>query len=153
MDSVQKIKILIVDDHYMVRCALASLLQSFDDFEVVGEIGEVATMLTLCAAHQPDVVLIDLPMSSRDGVTATGLIHDKFPLVQVIVLTILADEAWVRDALKVGASGYLLKTGLIDDVVTAVRATYRKSKLTQETPDRLIAKTQRHTKIGYDLTT
>ena len=153
MDSVQKIKILIVDDHYMVRRALASLLQSFDDFEVVGEIGNVATMLTLCAAHQPDVVLIDLPLSSRDGVTATGLIHDKFPLVQVIVLTILADEAWVRDALKVGASGYLLKTGLIDDVVTAVRAIHNKTGLPQETPAGLYAKTQRHTKPGYDLTT
>ena len=153
MDSVQKIKILIVDDHYMVRRALASLLQGVDDFEVVGEIGDVATMLTLCAAHQPDVVLIDLPMSTKDGVTATGLIHDKFPHIQVIVLTILADEAWVRDALKVGASGYLLKTGLIDDVVTAVRAIHNKARLPQATPDGLHAKTQRHTKIGYDLTT
>ena len=153
MNSVQKIKILIIDDHYMVRRALASLLQGFDDVEVVGEIGDVATMLTLCSAHQPDVVLIDLTISSGDGVTATGLIHDKFPHIQVIVLTILVDEGWVRDALKVGASGYLLKTGLIDDVVTAVRATYRKSKLTQATPDGLHTKTQRHTKIEYDLTT
>ncbi len=153
MNSIQKIKVLIVDDHYMVRRALASLLQGFDDFEVVGEIGDAATMLTLCAAYQPDVVLIDLPMSSRDGVTATKLIHDKFPHIQVIVLTILADEAWVSDALKVGASGYLLKTGSMDDVVTAVRAIHGKTRLTQEAPDRLIAKTQRHSKIGYDLTT
>src|SRR6185295_16146483 len=110
MDTPRKIKVLIVDDHEIVRYGLTSILEAFDDFEIVGATGDGRIALTLCALHQPDVVLMDLLMPIVDGVTATRLIRAKFPNIKVVALTISSDKTLLDSALKAGAISYLVKT-------------------------------------------
>ena len=153
MDTVRKIKILIVDDHDLVRHSLTVMFRVFADFEVVGETGDGRIALALCAAYHPDVVLMDLLMPLMDGVTATQLIHDKSPNITIVALTSSADGALVQAALNAGAVRYLLKTGSIDEVADAVRkAYYGKPTLSQEAVNVLISKIQHPPKTEYHLT-
>jgi two-component system, NarL family, response regulator LiaR len=152
MDTVRKIKVLIVDDHDIVRHGLTIMLQVFEDFEVVGATGDARVALTLCAARQPDVVLMDLLMPSMDGITATRLIHDKFPTMAVMILTSSAEEALVQAALDAGAVSYLLKTGSIDEVADAVRNAYHgRSTLSPEVLNVLLSTMQHPHNLDYDL--
>jgi NarL family two-component system response regulator LiaR len=152
MDTVHKIKVLIVDDHDMVRLGLMIMLQVFDDFEVVGAAGDGRMALTLCAVHHPDIVLMDLLMPAMDGVTATRLIRDKFPIMTVVALTSSIEETLVQEALDAGAVSYLLKTGSIDDVADAVRKAYHgKPTLAPEVLNVIISTLQHPQKTGYDL--
>ena len=153
MDAPRKIKVLIVDDHDLVRKSLTLLLETFDDIEVVGSIGDGQMALALCAAYHPDVVLMDMHMPHMSGTTATRLIYNEFPTIQIVVLSSTVDENLMYDVLKAGAISYLLKTGTIGELVSAVRDAYRgKSTLAPEAASVLISVSQRQPKLGYDLT-
>lgn len=125
MNNQDKIRILIIDDHDMVRKALTILLESFDDMEVIADTDNGQMGVTLCQNYQPDVVLMDIMMPGLDGIATTRLIHTSWPNIQIVALTSAAEEATVHDVLEAGAMSYILKNGSIEEVAEAVRSAYR----------------------------
>lgn len=120
----QPIRIMLVDDHTMVRRGLATFLMVFDDFKLVGEAenGEIA--IQRCAEVLPDVILMDMVMPEMDGATAIRAIRQKFPQAQVIALTSFKEGELIKNALEAGAIGYLLKDVSADDLAWAIRAAH-----------------------------
>lgn len=121
MSDVATIRILLVDDHAVVRSGLGAVLMSFDDLSLAGEAGNGEEAVALCRKLKPDVVLMDLKMPVMDGVTATRIIHEKFPKVRIIALTSFNERELVEGALKAGAMSYLLKTVSAEELVASVR--------------------------------
>lgn len=115
-------RVLLVDDHQLIRSGLATLLEPVDDLDVVGEAANGAQAVELSALTSPDVVLMDLSMPVMDGVEATRRILDQQPDVAVVVLTSFADKARVSDALDAGAVGYLLKDSEPQDLLAGIRS-------------------------------
>ena len=116
------IRVLVVDDHAVVRGGLGAFLLAFDDLEQVGEAASGREALRVCAEARPDVVLMDLLLPELDGAEATRLLRERFPRVQVVALTSSAEEALVRRALQAGAIGYLLKDASAAELAAAIRA-------------------------------
>jgi len=115
-------RVLVVDDHAVVRGGLRLFLLAFDDLELVGEANSGERALAQCAEVQPDVVLMDLMMPGMGGVEAIRLIRQRLPSVQVIALTSFPEDELVQAALRAGAIGYLLKTISAGDLAQAIRA-------------------------------
>ena len=115
-------RVLLVDDHAMVRRGLRDFLGIFDDIEVVGEAGDGQEALTATAALRPDVVVMDLNLPRLDGVEATRELRATRPEVEVVALTGFVEEARVMAAIEAGAAGFLLKDAEPDDVAAAIRA-------------------------------
>jgi DNA-binding NarL/FixJ family response regulator len=116
------VRVMLVDDHALVRAGLAALLNASDDIEVVGEASDGSQVVEVAAACRPEVVLMDLSMPNVDGVTATRNLLAEQPGAQVLVLTSFSDRDRVRDALAAGAIGYLLKDSTPQEVLAGVRA-------------------------------
>jgi two-component system response regulator NreC len=116
-----KIRILIVDDHALVRSGLRALLTAQPDFEVVGEAADGVAVMDACQRYRPQVVLMDLSMPGRGGIGATQDLVQTFPGVRVLVVTMHEDSAYVRQALLAGANGCVFKKSLADELVTAIR--------------------------------
>lgn len=147
------IRVMLVDDHTMVRRGLATFLQVYDDLELVGEADDGAAAIQLCAQVQPNVVLMDMIMPEMDGVTATRTIRQQFPLVQVIALTSFKEETLVQSAIQAGAIGYLLKDISAEQLAQAIRAAHAgRSTLAQEAAQALIYSTTHSLALGHDLT-
>lgn len=119
---MKKIRILIVDDHTVVRGGLRLFLLAFPDLEVVGEANSGRWAIELCGLYEPDVVIMDLLMPDMSGIEATRQIRSKFPKTHVVALTSFPDEQLVRDAIAAGATGYLIKTASATELVDAIRA-------------------------------
>jgi DNA-binding NarL/FixJ family response regulator len=119
------IRVLLVDDHKLVRAGLQSLIDSTDDLAVAGAASDGAEALTLVAELNPDIVLMDLSMPGMDGIEATSRIVAEHPDVQVLVLTSFSDGDRVKRALDAGAVGYLLKDAEPGDLIDGVRAVAR----------------------------
>jgi DNA-binding NarL/FixJ family response regulator len=117
------IRVMIVDDHEIVREGLQILLAEETEFEVVGTAGDGATALTLAGQLNPDVILMDLVMPDLDGIEVTRRILDSNPSARVLILTTFAEDQRVRDAIRAGAIGYLLKDVLKADLLRALRDT------------------------------
>lgn len=151
--SCDRIKILITDDHNVVRSGLGAFLQVFDDFELVGEASNGKEAVDVCEATQPDVVLMDLVMPEMDGAQATRIIRERFPDTQVIVLTSFKEDNLIEDALKAGAIGYLLKNVSADELANAIRsANIGRPTLAPEATQALINATGRKQAQDYELT-
>jgi two-component system, NarL family, response regulator LiaR len=119
------IRVLIVDDHALIREGVASLLAGCDDFSVVGATDDPVEALERCGELGVDVVLMDLSIPEVDGVTATALLHQRYPDVQIVVLTGHGNEASVRAAVRAGASACLLKTEGVEELAEAIRGVTR----------------------------
>ena len=119
---MNKIRILLADDHPLVRSGLIKLLEPHKEFVVVGEAGDGAEAVALTKKLQPDVVVIDLSMPKMGGVEATKIIREKYPEVRVLVLTMHDNEEYVFQILKAGAGGYILKDSGREDLAAAIRA-------------------------------
>ncbi len=117
------IRVLLVDDHAIVREGLQTVLADEPDIAVVGEAASGTEALALAAALRPDVVLMDLVMPGMDGLEATARIRDACATSRVLVLTSFADDGRVREAIRAGAVGYLLKDVLKPELLQAIRAT------------------------------
>lgn len=115
------IRVVVADDQALVRGGLAVLLDAADDITVVGEAPDGAAAVEIAARLRPDVVLMDIRMPVLDGIAATRRIAERDPAVRVLVLTTFDVDAHVYDALRAGASGFLLKDALPEDLVAAVR--------------------------------
>jgi DNA-binding NarL/FixJ family response regulator len=113
--------VLLVDDEAMIRTGLRMVLEAESDIEVVGEAGDGAQAVTAAATLRPDVVLMDVRMPRLDGLAATQQILAANPAVKVVVLTTFNEDSYVRDALRLGASGFLLKVAPPERLVDAIR--------------------------------
>lgn len=121
MNKQEPIRILIVDDHTMVRRGLATILKLKPDLQLLGEASNGREAVELCARLQPDVVLMDLMMPEMSGAAATAAIRRQWPQVQVVALTSFEEKELVREALQAGAIGYLLKNVSAEDLAAAIR--------------------------------
>lgn len=149
------IRVMIVDDHAVVRGGLSTFLLAYDDLHLVGEATNGLEALTVCERCHPDVVLMDLMMPEMDGATATRLLRERFPHVQVLALTSFKEDDLVQGVLAAGAIGYLLKNISADELVSAIRsARAGRPTLAPEATRALIqSATHTHTQpLGHDLT-
>ena len=121
----QAVRVLIVDDQQLMRDGIASLLKLQDGLEIVGMAANGQEAVELAASQQPDVILMDVRMPVLDGVAATEQIHRQIPACKILMLTTFNDEAYVLEALQVGASGYLLKDLPARDLAQAIQAVHR----------------------------
>lgn len=148
-----QIRVLIVDDHNMVRKGLITLLEEFDDLMVMGEAGDGEMAVHACRESCPDVVLMDMMMPRMDGVTAIAKIRQVCPQTQLIALTSFSDETNVQNALKAGAISYLMKNISGDELANAIRRAHEgQSTLAPEAAQILIKATTRPPAPGHDLT-
>lgn len=153
MTPSQKIKVLIIDDHEIVRQGLQVSLENFTDFEIMGDTGDARNAVELCLKYQPDVVLMDIVMPLMDGVTATKMIREKCPGTQVIALTSFDSDDNVQQALQAGAISYLMKNVSVEELVNAVRNAFEgKATLAPEAAQVLIRSATRPPALGHDLT-
>lgn len=154
MSEAKIIRVMLVDDHAVVRSGLGAFLLAHDDLELAGEASSGERAVAMCQQTRPDVVLMDLMMPGMDGVTATKLIREKYPAVQVIALTSFKEREMVEGALQAGAIGYLLKDVSADELAHAIRAAAAgKTTLASEAAQVLIQSTRAPAENpGFDLT-
>lgn len=153
MSEKDPIRVMLVDDHEMVRSGLALFLSAFDDLILVGQAANGEEALQLCDNVHPDVILMDLIMPEMDGVTAIRRVCAQNPNIQVIALTSFAERDLVQQALSAGAIGYLLKNTTIDELAGAIRAAHHgKPTLAPEAFRTLVAERIGSHSIGADLT-
>jgi NarL family two-component system response regulator LiaR len=148
-----RIRVLIVDDHLMVRRGLATFLKVYDDLELAGEAAGGQEAIQLCSRVKPDVVLMDMVMPDMDGATATRIIRKQFESIHVIALTSFKDEIMVQSALQAGAIGYLLKDVSADELAQAIRAASAgRATLSPEVAEVIVQAAGKPPKPGLDLT-
>ena len=153
MTDSNPIRVMLVDDHGVVRSGLAAFLLAFDDLELVGEADGGEEALRLCEQLEPDVVLMDLVMPGMDGAAATRAIRERYPEVQVIALTSFKEEDLVQGALQAGAISYLLKNVAADELADAIRAAHAgRSTLAPEAAQALVKAATHPPTPGHDLT-
>jgi len=154
MNEAKPIRVLIVDDHAMVRSGLRNFIYGFDWMEPVGEAGNGIEAVQFCASHDVDVVLMDLIMPMMDGSEATRRIMALGKPVKVIVLTSFHEQNLVEQALMAGATSYLLKNVSALELAAAIQAAYAgQSTLAPEATEALIQSTRQRHQPGFDLTT
>lgn len=120
-DIPPKIRVLVVDDHALLRDGLSVYFQTYDNFEVVGEAEDGQEAIEQCAQLQPDVVLMDIKMPAMDGITATQIICQQFPNVKVVILSSSDDAEQVKRAFDAGAAGYIVKNANVAHLVEALQ--------------------------------
>lgn len=153
MSEANPIRILLVDDHDMVRRGLAVFLEAFPDMELVGEAANGVEAVDLCEQLQPDVILMDVLMPEMDGIEATRRIHTISPATQVLMLSSAKDEDLIKSGLQAGAIGYMLKNASVNELAEAVRAAHRgQSTLSPAVTQVLVAATARPPEPEYHLT-
>ena len=153
MTEPTPIRIMIVDDHLMVRDGLRMFLSNYDDLEVVAEAEDGAQAVELCSETRPDVVLMDLLMPTLDGPAATARICKTYPQIQVIALTSFVEEDLIRRAMRAGAIGYLLKDVNPSNLAEAIRAAHRGQPTIDSAAARVLALAARQPlSPGTDLT-
>lgn len=151
--SPQPIRVMLVDDHAMVRRGLATFLKVFDDLQLVGEAENGEAAIHLCAQVLPDVILMDMVMPDMDGAVATRLIRQQFPQVQVLALTSFKEGNLVKNTLEAGAIGYLLKDVSADELAQAIRAAHAgRATLSPEAAQALVEAANQPPAPGLDLT-
>ena len=149
----QAIRVMLVDDHTMVRKGLATFLKTFDDLELAGEAENGTTAIQLCGEILPDVVLMDMVMQEMDGATVTRAIRQQFPSVQIIALTSFKEGDLVKNALEAGAIGYLLKDVSADELAKAIRAAHSgRTTLSPEAAQALVQTANQQPGPSIDLT-
>ena len=153
MSEDTPIRVLIVDDHAVVRSGLSAFLLIFDDLELIGDASSGAEAIRMCEKFHPDVILMDLVMPGMDGAATTEAIRTRWTDIQVIALTSFKDEELVQGALQSGAIGYLLKNVSADELANAIRAAHiGRPTLAPESAEALIHAAMHKNVIGHDLT-
>jgi DNA-binding NarL/FixJ family response regulator len=121
---VEKIKIIIADDHTIFRQGLRMLLAQEDDMEVVGEAADGIEALELAKKHNPDIILLDIAMPNMDGVQVAGKIKKSLPQIKIIVLTSYSDDQFLYEFLKLGVSGFVLKDSASQELIYSIRKSH-----------------------------
>ncbi len=147
------IRVMLVDDHTVVRSGLGAVLATSDDMLLVGEAGDGDEAVRVCQRTNPDVILMDLLMPRMDGVAATKAVLAACPQVKIIALTSFKEKEYVEGALKAGATGYLLKNVSAEELVGAIRrAVSGQPSLSPEAAQVLIKKVNEPAQPDYDIT-
>lgn len=123
----EKIKVLLIDDHTVVRKGIRALLEQEKDIEVIAEAEDGLEGVETCLEHEPDVVVLDMALPLLSGVEVARKIREKLPDVRILILSMYDDEEYIVDSFKVGVAGYILKDVVVSDLVAAVRSVYRGS--------------------------
>jgi NarL family two-component system response regulator LiaR len=153
MNEMNPIRVMIVDDHDMVRRGLVAYLEDEPGLELAGEASDGQEAVQLCDQVRPDVILMDLVMPELSGGEATRIIRDRWPHVQIIALTSFQEKDLVQDALRSGAISYLLKNVSGQDLVETIRAAHAgRSTLAPEAVQALVQPATLEPDPGYDLT-
>ncbi len=143
MNEQKKIRVMIVDDHAVVRSGLGAFLSAVPDLELIGEAENGEQAVVRAKALKPDVILMDLMMPGMDGVTATRSIKECIPGVQIVALTSFQEDELVQNAIKAGAIGYLMKNVSVRELESAIRSAYSgKMTLSPEAAQSLVRATQ-----------
>jgi two-component system response regulator NreC len=150
----EKIHILLADDHAVVRQGFRMILGAQPDMEIVGEAGNGREVLDLAGKLQPDVIVMDVAMPELNGIEATRRISDSSPRTRVLALSMHKDSVYVREILRAGARGYLLKDSIASDLLAAVRAVARgEGYLSPGVSDAVLNDYRRHVTDPIDLLT
>ena len=153
MNESNPIRVMLVDDHAVVRSGLGAFMMVFDDLELVGEAGGGKEALKMCEQLQPDVVMMDLVMPGMDGAAATRIIRERWPRIQVVALTSFKEKDLVQGVLEAGAIGYMLKNVSADELAASIRAAHAgRSTLAPEAAQVLIQAAREPPPPGDDLT-
>ena len=153
MDDSDKIRVMIVDDHDMVRRGLVTMLKANPDLELAGEAKDGEEALEVCEQIQPHVVLMDLAMPRMGGAEATRAIRERCPQIQVIALTSFQEHELVQEVLKAGAISYLLKNVSAQELADAIRAAHAgRPTLAPEAVQALVQMPDEEETVGQDLT-
>ena len=144
------IRVLIVDDHGVVRMGLRTFFELVDDIEVVGEASDGSEAIAVARRLRPDVILMDLLMPAMDGITAIGRIKDELPETEIVAMTSFIEEEKVTAALEAGASGYLLKDAEAEEVADAVRSAFNGEVHLDPAVARLLAQRMRDRRAKPD---
>jgi two-component system, NarL family, response regulator LiaR len=153
MDGTQMIRVMLVDDHNVVRSGLAAFLRAYDDLELVAEAKNGKEAVWLCREKKPDVILMDLMMPEMDGIAATKAILAEYPEIKIIAMTSFEDEQLVQGVLAAGAISYLIKNVTSDDLAKAIReAVSGRSTLSPEAARVLVQATRPAYHPAFDLT-
>jgi DNA-binding NarL/FixJ family response regulator len=143
-----KIKVLLADDHHIVRAGIRQLLQGVGDIQVIAEAGDGEEAQTLIQAHKPDVAVLDIQMPKATGIEVTRWVRANQPEVGVLILTAYDDDPYVMAVLQAGANGYVLKSGHADELIQAVRDVYEgKSALDPNITQKLMSNLFKKTEI------
>lgn len=147
------IRVMIVDDHAIVRQGLAGFLNVFKDMHLVADIENADEVLGACAEYSPDVILMDMVLPDSNGVELTAQVKAHFPSIQILILSSFVEENMVHDALEAGAVGYLLKNASIHEMAAAIRSVYAgETALSQVATQALIRATRRPRSPDFELT-
>ena len=153
MTDAQPIRILLVDDHALVRSGLKNFIYGYEWMEPVGEAGNGQEAIEFCSHHPVDVILMDMVMPVMDGVQATRHILEQKPAIKIVILTSFLEQDMVQQALRAGAIGYILKNVSADDLAKAIRSAYEgRSTLAPEATEALVQATRSQHQPGADLT-
>src|SRR4030042_4928243 len=152
---MEKIRVLISEDHTIVRQGLCALLSSDPDIEVIGEASDGLEAFDLAKKLNPDVVLMDIAMKNLNGLEATRRIKRLSPDMKVLVLTMYDNEEWIFQILKAGASGYLIKDSAMTDLISAIRAvnqgdSFLSPSISKKVIDEYIRKAEMGEKTGME---
>ena len=152
MEGNHPIRVMLVDDHTVVRSGLSAFLMAYDDLELVGEAGNGEEAVRKCELLCPDVILMDLVMPRMGGIDATRQIHTRFPGIQIIALTSFQEKEMVQEVLRSGAISYLLKNVSGEDLVSAIHSAHAgRSTLAPEVTQEFILRSHEN-QPGDDLT-
>jgi NarL family two-component system response regulator LiaR len=153
MNTSQTIRVMLVDDHNVVRSGLATFMRAYDDLELVGEAKNGLEAIELCREKRPDVVLMDLMMPEMDGIAATRTILASCPQIKIIAMTSFEDEHLVQGVLAAGAISYLIKNVTSEELAKAIReAASGRSTLSPEAAKVLIHATRPANQPAFELT-
>jgi NarL family two-component system response regulator LiaR len=153
MAEIKRIRVMIVDDHAVVRSGLSAFLSVYPDLEMVGEAESGEDALARIGLLQPDVILMDLMMPGMDGVQTTRAVKQKYPHIQIVALTSFKEENMVQGALQAGAMGYLLKNVSATELSSAIRsANSKRMTLSSEAAEVLVQAATQTVPASDDLT-
>jgi two-component system, NarL family, response regulator LiaR len=152
MNDPKPIKVMIVDDHPIVRDGLKNMLLAFDDLQLVGMAEDGSEALACCRQCQPDVILMDMIMPEMDGITATRAVLEHYPHMRILMLTSFVEDSMVQNALEAGAVGYMVKNAPINMLADAIRSAYAgQSALSPQATTALVRAKTGSLKPGGDL--
>ncbi|MCS6872177.1 MAG: response regulator transcription factor [Anaerolineae bacterium] len=153
MSERKSIRVVIIDDHEMVRRGLSLFLRGFADMQVVGEAANGAEAIQVCEEQKPDVVLMDIVMPEMNGIEATRLLRERFPEIAIVALSSASDTRSVTTTMQAGATSYLLKNVSDDQLANAIRAAQRGQRtLSPEATQALINAATRPPEPDFRLT-